>query len=834
MTRERIGTYRLQLRPEFGFRDAATLVPYLRRLGVSHLYLSPVFEAAPGSTHGYDVVDPNALRDELGGRAEFDELLAALDEHELGLVLDIVPHHMAAGADNPWWWSVLELGRDSPYALHFDIDWDPPEQRLRGTLLLPVLGDHYGRVLEAGELRLAHERDQLVVRYFEHLAPLSPDTAEEVWAQAGRTGRPVEEVLDEINRDIDRLDDLLSRQHHRFARWQTAANELDYRRFFDVDSLVALRSERPAVFDDTHRLIRELAASEQVDGLRVDHVDGLRDPDAYLSRLRAAAPGSWITVEKILQPDETIPEVWSTDGTTGYDFLAVAGGVLLDAAGVERLVDGYASVTGDDATYADTKAVARREVLREALAADVERVVERLLRVCKHNRRSRDFTRTELRQAVVALCIHAPGYRSYVRPGIEVTESDRRFIESMVEHARAARPDLDAGIFAFVHSVLLGELTGEDEAEFVARFQQLTGPVAAKGEEDTSFYRWMPLLCLNEVGVEPDHAVVPVSAFHEDCLDRQRRWPSGMLTTSTHDTKRGEDVRARLAVLCERPDDWIAAVERWRAHNERHRDVDLDAPDARDEWFIYQMLAGAFPLPLERAWPAIEKSLRESKRRTSWVRVNEGYEQATRSFLQSVLTDDAFTRDFTAVVSDLVEPGRVNSLALTTLRLLGPGVPDTYQGTELWDLSLVDPDNRRAVDYAERAALLAFLEQTPAADMWTSDPDSGAAKLALIRACLRLRRRHPAAFGPEGSYAALGVSGADAARVVAFSRGDAVIAVIPRLPRLGSPDDAIVVLPEGNWVNALTDAHHTGEVAFGKLRGGFPVAVLQRDGDPVG
>ena len=835
MTHDLIGTYRIQLRPEFGFRETARIVPYLQRLGVSHVYLSPVFEAAPGSTHGYDVVDPNALRSELGGRAGFDELLAALDEHDLGLVLDIVPHHMAASAENPWWWSVLELGRDSPYASHFDIDWDPPEQRLRGTLLLPVLGDHYGRVLEAGELRLAHEDHQLVVRYFEHVAPLSPDTAEEVWAEAGRTGRPVEEILDQINRDVDRLDDLLSRQHHRFARWQAAAHELDYRRFFDVDSLVALRSERPAVFDDTHRLVRELAASEQVDGLRVDHVDGLRDPEAYLSRLRAAAPGTWLTVEKILRPHESIPDTWSADGTTGYDFLAAAGGVLLDAAGVDRLIEGYALVTADDATYEETKTAAKREVLREALAADVDRVVERLLRVCEHNRRSRDFTRTELRQAIDALCVQAPGYRSYVRPGLEPTESDRRFIGIMIDAARVARPDLDDGIFEFLRSVLLGELSGENEAEFVARFQQLTGPVAAKGEEDTAFYRWMPLLCLNEVGVEPDEAVVSVSAFHDDCADRQSRRPTGMLTTSTHDTKRSEDVRARLAVLSERPDEWIEAVQRWCAHNERHRDAELDAPDSRDEWFIYQTLLGAHPLPFERAWPVIEKSLRESKRRTSWIRVNEDYEDATRSFLKSVLEDEAFQRDFGAFVSELVEPGRINSLTLTTLRLLCPGVPDTYQGTELWDLSLVDPDNRRAVEYGQREALLGSIDQTDAADLWASDVDSGAAKFALVRAGLALRRRHADVFtGARSSYSPLDVTGLDADRVVAFERGGVVAAVVPRLPRSGLPDDAIVTLPDGGWTNALTDEQHAGDVAFGKLRGGFPVALLERDDQPVG
>lgn len=831
MTRERIATYRLQLRPEFGFRDAAAVVPYLRRLGISHLYLSPVFEAKPASTHGYDVVDPNALRAELGGSEGFENLAAAAERAGLGLVLDIVPHHMAAAADNPWWWSVLEMGRDSPYAFHFDIDWDPPEQRLRGTLLLPVLGDHYGRVLEAGELRLGHERDQLVVRYFDNVAPLSRETADELWALAGRRRQSIDEVLDEVNADIDWLDALLSRQHHRFARWQTAAHELDYRRFFDIDSLVALRSERPTVFDDTHRLARELAAADHVDGLRVDHVDGLRDPEAYLARLRALAPGAWITVEKILRPDESIPDSWMADGTTGYEFLALAGGVLVDGAGVGRLVEGYAAATGDDSSYRETAMAARREALAESLAADVERVVEVLLRVCDRNRRSRDFTRTELRNAVVELCVHAPGYRSYVRPGVEPTERDRRFIETAFQGARDGRPDLDAGVFEFIRSLLLGQQPGDVESEFVLRFQQLTGPVAAKGEEDTAFYRWIPLLCLNEVGIEPDEAVLSIAQFHERSLERQRRWPASLSTTSTHDTKRSEDVRARLAVLSEMPDEWLAAVERWRAMNRpRRSDVgDGEAPDAHDEWFIYQTLAGAHPLPIERAWPVVEKSLREGKRRTSWVRVDEAYEAGVHSFLDAILDDELFTADFGALVSRLIEPGRVNALSLSTLRLLCPGVPDTYQGTELWDSSLVDPDNRRPVDYSVRSEALAAVESSSAAELWASQRESGWPKLALLRSAFAVRRRHPEAFGPDGTYVPLDVSGVDGERVLAFTRGDAVVAAVPLRPLAGSPDEAIIALPGGAWTNALTGETHAGDVAFGKVRGGFPVAVLERD-----
>jgi (1->4)-alpha-D-glucan 1-alpha-D-glucosylmutase len=815
---ELVGTYRVQLRPDFGFRDAAGIVPYLRDLGVSHLYLSPCFEATTGSTHGYDVVDPNQLREALGGRPAFDDLVEVAHAAGLGIVLDIVPHHMAATAENAWWWSVLELGRESPYAFHFDIDWDPPERRLRGTILLPVLGDHLGRVLEAGELQLArNDQGQLIVRYHEHRAPLSPDTADALWAEAGRRGCAIDAVLAEVNGDIDRLDAILERQHHRFARWQ-AAHELDYRRFFDVDSLVALRTERPAVFDDSHRLTTELVNDRQVDGLRIDHIDGLRDPESYLARLRSIAPHAWIIVEKILRPHETTPESWAIDGTTGYDFLAMAAGVLVDPEGIERLADGYARITGDDSTYATTRVTARREVLRDGLDADLERVVAMLLRVCERNRRWRDFTRTELRDVVTEVCVHGSAYRSYVRPGVPPGDADRAFVDRAIAGAVDDRPDLDPDLLDLLRQVLLGELTGEDESEAMARFQQLTGPVAAKGEEDTAFYRWIPLLCLNEVGTEPDEPALTVEQFHERCGELRRRWPLTMLTTATHDTKRGEDVRARLAVLSEVSERWLETVDRWVEANDHYRDVELDAPDRRDEWFIYQTLVGAHPLPLERAWPVIEKSLREAKRRTSWVRVDEAYESATRRFVESILDDDAFVADLDRFVASIDEFGQINALSQVALRMLCPGIPDTYQGTELWDLSLVDPDNRRPVDYGERARALA----------------AGHPKLGLIRACLHLRRRHPSAFGRDGSYAPLGVTGIDADRLIAFARGDAAVAVVPRLPAGGSPDEAVVALPDGEWTNVLTGDTHSGAVSFGKLRGGLPLVVLEGDLPPVG
>jgi (1->4)-alpha-D-glucan 1-alpha-D-glucosylmutase len=824
-----VGTYRLQLRPGFGFADAAELVPYFAGLGISHLYLSPVFEAAPGSTHGYDIVDDNRLRTELGGDDAFAGLVQAAHAHGLGVVLDIVPHHMAAVAENEWWWSVLERGQDSPYAHHFDIDWDPPSRRLRGSVLLPVLGDHYGRVLESGELRLERgKQDALVARYYDHVAPLSPETADEIWAIAGRRGARVDEVLAEINADRDRVDAILDRQHHRFARWQSANHELDYRRFFDVDSLVALRSERADVFADCHEATLRLVSEGAVDGLRVDHVDGLRDPAGYLERLRSHAPDAWIVVEKILRSGEALPS-WPIDGTTGYDFLALADRLLTDPDGVGDLEEAYRRFAGHEHGYADVRRNARRQALVDSLDTDLERLVAILVRVCEGRRRWRDFTRTELREALVELIVRVDGYRTYVRPGSPSTDSDHTLIDDAIEGARRDVPTLDDDLLDLLRLLFTGELTGDDEEAAVARFQQLTGPVAAKGEEDTAYYRWTPLLSTNEVGSAPDHPSVDVAAFHTQSHVQQQRWPLTMAATSTHDTKRSEDVRARLMLLSESPRSWSNAVARWAARNNPRRDIEADAPDRQDEWFIYQTLVGAHPVDADRAWTVIEKSLRESKRRTNWTTPDERYERAARSFVESILTDDEFVRELDGFVAPLVDPGRVNSLTLAALRLLASGVPDTYQGTELWDGSLVDPDNRRPVDFADRMAALASWEGRTAGDAWREARQSGAPKLALLRDCLRLRARRPSAFGPNGSYRPLAVEGPDAPHVVAFTRGDEVAVAVPRLTLGSHIDEARVALPAGHWHNVLTGQDiEGGPTPFNTVRGDFPVAVLER------
>jgi (1->4)-alpha-D-glucan 1-alpha-D-glucosylmutase len=814
MTRPVVATYRLQLRPDFGLADAAGVVPYLARLGVSHVYLSPIFEAVTGSQHGYDVVDPARVRGELGGRAAFDSLVRTAHDHDLGIIIDIVPHHMAADAENAWWWDVLARGQASSYAHHFDIDWSPPEARLAGKVLLPVLGDHYGRMLESGELRLERRaQGDVVVRYHEHLAPLSPETSHEV---------PDDAELAAINADLDRLDALLERQHHRFARWQ-AAQELDYRRFFDIDSLVALRSEHDDVFADTHRLVFELVRNDQVDGLRIDHIDGLRVPAVYLAHLRQATPDSWIVVEKILSHDEQLEPTWPVDGTTGYEFLSHVGGLLVDPAGWSRLCASYQRLTGDDRTFEEVALEARREMLAQSLGSDLARVVALWREVCDRRRRWRDYTRAELHDALLEVAVHTHVYRAYVRGGAAPSSFDERVVVDAVEAAAKAQPDLDGELLDALRSVLLAKEPGDDVAAVAERFQQLTGPLAAKGEEDTALYRWVPYLAANEVGGHPAAPAIDPAAFHRAQQHAQARWPTTMVTTSTHDTKRSEDVRARLAVLTERPEPFVALVERLG-------DAHGGAIDRRAQWFVLQTIVGAHPLPLDRARDVVMKSLREAKDRTSWTRPDADYERDVLEFTERVLGDRAALAAIDEVVAELVEPGRVNSMTMLTLRTLSPGIPDTYQGTQLWDDSLVDPDNRRPVDYAQRVAMLERIESLPVGAAWRDDDGSGLAKLALLRRLLALRSERPGAFGQQGSYAGLATSDD---RVVAFVRAapesDAVAVAVPRLSAAGLPDDVVIELPDGEWRSVLTDVVVVGgRHPFAALRGELPLAVLAR------
>ena len=871
-------TYRVQLHSGFGFDDVASIAPYLAELGVSHVYCSPYLRAAAGSTHGYDVVDHRQLNPELGDRQAFDRMCRELAAHGLSQVLDIVPNHMAAaGRENAWWWDVLENGPSSRYAASFDIEWpNPADAGQRPRLVLPILGDHYGRVLEAGELSLARDGGTFTVRYHEHAAPISPRTVDDLLGRAaaacgsdelatiatalGRlppasatdrasvrerhrdkevlrdllarlcreqpeVGAAVDAAVAATNAAPDALDALLARQVYRLAYWRVAAQELDYRRFFDIPTLVALRMELPHVFDETHEMILGLVADGTLTGLRVDHPDGLRDPEGYLTRLFGATGGTWIVVEKILEAGEELPPTWPVAGTTGYDFLNLAGGLFVDPAGEGPLSELHARFTDATGNYPDVVREKKHLVLRQSLAADLARVTDLAMAVCERHRRHRDHTRIDLEQALAELVACFPVYRSYLLPGRPATDADVAHVAFATEEARSRRPDLEAGLFEFLGEVLLLRVPGDVEQELALRFQQLTGPVMAKGAEDTAFYCYRRLVSLNEVGGDPGRFGRTVDDFHRTNRRTAEAWPSTLLTLSTHDTKRSADVRARLHLLSEIPSQWALAVRRWAALNEVHKRAGM--PDRGAEYLLYQTLVGAWPLPGDRAVAYMEKAAKEAKEHTSWTDPHPDYDHALAAFVEAVVADERFATDLAAFVAPLIEPGRVNGLAQTLLALTSPGCPDVYQGTELWDLSLVDPDNRRPVDYDVRHRLLAKVVAASAGDV-SAWADDGAPKLWLTARTLAVRRSHPSAFGAGSSYEPLVVEGDKAAHAVAFARGGQVAVVVPRLVMglAGDWGDTAVTLPPGRWTDVLGGAEVDGAVELGPLLSRFPVALL--------
>ena len=876
-----IATYRLQLHAGFGFREAAGVVPYLAELGISHLYLSPVLQAASGSTHGYDVVRPDVLNPELGGEAGWQELARTARAAGLGIVLDIVPNHMAITPDNPWWWDVLENGRASRYARFFDVEWQPPEPALVDRILMPILGDHYGRVLEAGELKLSREGGSFVIRYAEHRLPIAPRSLDELLGDAARRahsdelgmladafgGLPpssaddrqsirrrhrdkdvlkalltrlldeqpdvaaaVDAVVTDTNGEADRLDTLLERQNYRLAYWKAAERDLGYRRFFDVTTLIGLRTEDEQVFWEGHRLVLALVRDGAVSGLRVDHPDGLRDPAEYLQRLREAAPDAWVVVEKILEPGERLPR-WPVAGTTGYDFIRRSDAIQVNPDAEDALTRSYATFTGRQGTFAEVAREGKVLVMQEILGSELNRVTALALRVCERHRRHRDHTRHDLHEALREISASFPVYRTYVSATAALDSADASVMAAAVEDARSRRPDLPADLFDFLSDVFTLRETGDLETELVMRFQQLTGAVMAKGVEDTAFYRYGRLISLNEVGGDPGLFGMTVAAFHAANAATAADWPETMLAGTTHDTKRAEDARARIAVLSEIPAEWESALHRWAFLNEGFRRG--TAPDRNVEHLLYQTLVGAWPIELDRLQAAMLKSIREQKEQTAWIRPDEAYEAAVSDFVAGVHGSAAFRKDLEAFLEPLLPHARTSSLAGTLLRLTSPGVPDVYQGSELWDERLVDPDNRRPVDFEHRRSLMKTVGTLSATDA-VARPADGLPKLWLIRRALSVRRRHPAAFGRDGKYRPLTARGPKAGHAVGFVRGADVVTVVPRLclTLAGNWGGTTLRLPAGRWCDALSGDVWSGGTAvrLSELLARFPVALLEREG----
>lgn len=809
-------TYRIQLSKAFPFAAAEGLAEYLAALGVSHLYTSPILQAAAGTSHGYDVVDPTRINEELGGEPGFRRMVAALRDRGISVLIDIVPNHMAtSGRASPWWWDILKKGRASRYAGYFDIDWEPAIWTVKGKVLLGVLEDRYGRELEAGRLTLERQGAEPVVRYHDHVYPVAPESLDGV-------------DVDAVAKDLDALDALLQRQHYRLSFWRTAQEELNYRRFFTIDTLVGLRVELEQVLEDSHRLVFDLVADGSVSGLRIDHVDGLRAPQAYLDKVRAAAPSAYLVVEKILEYDEALPESFPVQGTTGYDFMAHVDGLFVDSENEEAMTALYHAYTGEPHRYADVVQTSKHENMTTELSPDLERLASLLVDICERYRLQRDRTRRELKEAIMEVAAALPVYRIYVRPGA-ASIADRERVAAAAEEAKHRRPDIDADLLGFIGELMLMQHEGERESEFAARFQQFTPAVMAKGVEDTAFYRYNRLISLNEVGGDPGRFGRPVEAFHEFCGRIAATWPATMNTLSTHDTKRSVDVRARLHLLSEMPAEWDAAVRRWAEHNAPYRSQGY--PDRTLEYVMYQTLVGAWPLDAARLTQFLLKAAREANVHTNWINPVPAYEDAIVQFADSAMGDAEFMGDLQTFMgrTQIVALGRIASLAQITLLLTCPGVPDLYQGSELWDMSLVDPDNRRAVDYELRRRLLAEIVGLPATGAMARAAE-GVPKLWLIARLLARRRDAPELF-ESPLYTPIEAAGTKARHVVAFTR-DRLLVVVPRLlAGLGGAwGDTALELPEGDWEDVLGEARVKGgrAVEVASLLDAFPVAVLAR------
>jgi (1->4)-alpha-D-glucan 1-alpha-D-glucosylmutase len=919
-------TYRVQLHAGFTFEHLAAVIPYLHELGISDVYASPIFRAASGSTHGYDVCDQNQVNPELGGAEGLAKVSALLRERGMGLLLDFVPNHMGIEGPFNWrWLDVLENGRLSRYASFFDIHWNPRQTLLQERILVPMLGDFYGRVLEDGQLQLRFDEQAFWVCYGALRFPLSPDSygtildrlawfknpgspvAQKLEHMANRfrihpdppagdsaeaAGKRTEdrdalrrewvELLDQENlRDdlqgvlkvlngtkgdaasFDNLHNILEAQHYRLAYWKSGSHEINYRRFFAVDTLVGVHMERPEVFEETHRLLRDLLAKGTATGVRIDHIDGLWDPAEYLERLTALSPDAekpaYTLVEKILTERETLPPDWQVHGTSGYEFAGSLVNLLLDPEKAGLFTAIYRDFTGLELDPHEQAYELKLFVMEELFPNAIDTLVEELERRVNSDRRWRDWTTNDLRLALSRIIACLSVYRTYRRAGQPMSATDVAVVERAVEAAIRRNAVTDPLAFHFVRDVWIGKYPDAQAQagvekwadDWVMTLQQYTGAIMAKSIEDTFFYRYLRLFGANEVGHHPAEFGLPAQAFHDENARRQRDWPACLLSTSTHDTKLAEDARARLLALSEIPEHWADFLREWREANQsvKSRVGDRLAPDANEEYLLYQILLAAWPLQeeqvddvfRERMRNYMRKALAESKTNTNWASPNEAWLKATSDFVDGLLDSKrpgTFWQTFTAFAADLAYRGAFFSLAQTALKLTSPGVPDIYQGCDLWDLSTVDPDNRRPVDYALRGKMLGSLAGANATDLLENWRD-GRIKLHVIRTILRHRRDHPALFR-DGSYLPLTLEGEQAQNFIAFQReheGGRLIVVAAI--RLGPKFDAAtlgeatrVVVPEGapaTWSNLLT-AHNAcaqdGKLDVAAALDGFPVAVL--------
>jgi len=948
-------TYRLQLNPQFTFRDASRVVPYLRALGISHIYASPYLRARPGSLHGYDIIDHNSLNPELGSPEDYETLVSVLHSHGMRQILDIVPNHMGVmGSDNAWWLDVLENGEASDYADFFDIDWDPIKDELQGKVLIPVLAEQYGNVLEKGDLKLTFdaEHGEFNIFYYQHRFPIDPKeypailifrierfreklgpTHEDVLELQSiitafshlpdRRGASAEQKTERnrekevqkrrfaalcarspqvrefvaqnvvtINgnpqdpRSFDTLHELIKAQTYRFAQWRVAADDINYRRFFDINDLAALRNENNRVFDESHKLILQLVAAGKLDGVRVDHPDGLYDPARYFDKLRDRLQSEierqdrdpYLVAEKILTGKERLRKNWPIDGTTGYEFGKLVNGLFIDKSSAQIMERIYRSFTGIKSEFADIVYYCKRQILKVVLGSELNVLANLLSRIALASRYTCDFTFNALRSALSEVIASFPVYRTYVN-GSEVSEEDRRSVQQAVVAGKKRSNAADLSVFDFIQRILLVDVYGSEAGwyrqavlRFSMKFQQVTAAVMAKGLEDTAFYRYNRLISLNEVGGDPSQFGTTVEEFHHANQARFSCWPDSMLVSSTHDSKRSEDVRARIDVLSEMPFVWLLHLRRWRDWNRGRKRLidDQPAPTRNDEYLLYQTLIGTWPTyPLDDAdWKAytarieqyMRKSVREAKEHTSWANTNSEYESALTDFTRAILarsSQNRFIAGFEAFARRIARIGLFNSLSQTLLKLTSPGVPDIYQGNELLEFCLVDPDNRRSVDYERRGQILEMLRRdgdnphslsSRVGDLLSTCEGSGA-KMYLTWKALTFRRQSHALF-QRGAYVPLKAQGEMADHVVAFARlheGRSVVVVAPRLCAKLMGEDHETVCEEAIWRDSTLElpsdevwCYHnlfTGEclplkaesspgVRLSELFRTFPVALL--------